>query len=135
MELKEIKKYQWKIDFWTIFLSIVSLILVILAIVLPEQRILMLIFIVISMILAIIFFYFQKTNYNEKTINILNNNIMNINQNLTEKFNYWKELDSLRVDVKMLKKQKRANIELIDIIKILIAVIIIYVIVQALKSF
>ncbi len=135
MNLKKIKNHKWKVDFWTIFFSMISLIFANFALFIPEQRILFIVFFISSIILALVFFYSQKINYNEASIKILNNNILELSHQLTEKFNYWKDLTNLKLEVEMLKKRgKRAQINLLDIIKIIIAVILVYVIVETIRS-
>lgn len=135
MDLNDAELYKGKVDFFTIFFSILSLILFNLAIFIPEQRILILSFFTISIIFTIVLFYLQKINNNEKSIKIIHNNVKEISKEMLERFNYLKELYDLKIDVEMLKKKnKRAQINLIDIIKIVVAIILIYVIVEVIKN-
>lgn len=135
MGVDRIEEDKWKIDFWTIFLSILSLIFANLAIFVPQQRTIMLGFLLISIIFAIVVFYFQKINSNEKFIKELRNETSKLSKEIIERFNYIKELSNLKVEVEMLKKRgKKAQINIIDILKVLIAIILIYVIIETLKS-
>ncbi|MDO8467435.1 MAG: hypothetical protein Q7S56_00600 [Nanoarchaeota archaeon] len=138
MDLQPIGDNKWKLDFWTIFFSIVSLILFELAIIVPQQRILISTFLSISLLFAVVLFYINKINNNEKSIIILNDNLTKMYNLFTEKFNYLKELSDLKMRISLLENKKggkRAQINLLDIIKIIVAIILIYVIFQVIKSF
>lgn len=125
----------WKIDFWTIFFSIISLNLFILALfVSEEQRIIIISFLITSIIFAVILFYIKKINSNEESIKNITNNLSELKNDLIERFNYLKDIQNLKVDIEMLKKRKKGQINLLDIIKILVAIILIYVIVETIRS-
>jgi len=126
----------WKVTFWTIFFSIIPLVLFNLALFIPEQRLMILGFLIISIIAALIFFYINKINYNEKKIQIIGEEVTSLKKELIEKFNYLRELYDLKLKVEMLEKKsnKKGQIDLLDIIKIIVAVILIYVIFQVAKS-
>ena len=129
------EEFKWKIDFWTIFFSVVSIILFILALFVPEQRNLILTFLVISILFAIIIFYINRINHNEKLIHNLRLGQIQLTKELKENFNYLKELYSLKLEIEMIKKSiKKAQITLLDIVKIVVAIILIYVIVEVVKS-
>ena len=126
----------WKVTFWTIFFSIIPLVLFNLALFIPEQRLMILGFLIISIIAALIFFYINKINYNEKKIQIIGEEVTSLKKELIEKFNYLRELYDLKLKVEMLEKKsnKKGQIDLLDIIKIIVALILIYVIFQVAKS-
>ena len=135
MNLQDIGYYKWRFDISTIFFSIISLVLFNLAVFIPEQRILILSFFTISIIFAIISFYLQKVNYVGKSIKVTQQNIKNLYNETIERFNYLQEIYNIKKDIEMLKrKDKRAQINLIDLIKIIVAVILIYVIIQIIKN-
>lgn len=124
----------WKVDFWTIFFSIISLILFNLALfVAEEQRIILVSFFTISIIFVIILYYITKINSNEESIREVKDNLFELKKDLIERFNYLKDIQNLKVDIKMLKK-KKGQINLLDLIKILVAIILIYVIWETIKS-
>jgi mannose/fructose/N-acetylgalactosamine-specific phosphotransferase system component IIC len=124
-----------KFDFWTIFFGILSLILFNLALVAPEQKTLIAGFSIISVIFAIILFYMDKVNNNEKQISELKKQVNEIDNKFTESFNYLRDLTDLKADVNMLKQNKKGEITLLDIIKIIVAVILLYVIFEVIRSF
>ncbi len=128
------EKGKWKQNYWTMFFAVLSLIFVNLAIFIPQERLLLLGFTLISIAVAIIFYYIAKTNNNESALNLLNNQLTKISQELIEKFNYLKEISNLRIEIEMLKK-KKGEISLIDILKIIVAAILIYVLIEVIKSF
>jgi len=119
----------WKVTFWTIFFSVLSLILFNLALFFPEQRFVILISFIVSVIAALIFFYVSKINYNEKLLRDIRNDI----NDLMQRFNYLKELQDMKMDIEMLKR-KRGEIELLDLLKVLIAGVLIYIIIEIIKS-
>lgn len=123
----------WKVTFWTIFFSISSLTLFNLALFIPSQRIVILGFFILSIIIALIFFYISKINYNEKNISINTNKIETFSNELLEKFNYLRDIQDIKVDLEVLKK-KKGNIELLDLLKVGIAIIFIYVIIELIRT-
>lgn len=129
---KDINSHQ---DYWTIIFALISLVLANLAIFVPQQRLIMLSFTIGSIIFAIILHYVNKTKANEKYIKRLSNIIDELSDQITEKFNYLKEIYNLKVEIEMLKKRgKKAQIDLLDLIKVIVAIILIYVIIQVIKS-
>ena len=50
----------WSFDYWSLFFSMVSLILFILALFIPEQRIVIFGFFIISTIFAVILYYSER---------------------------------------------------------------------------
>lgn len=131
------EEYPKSTDFWTVIFAIISLILANLAIFVPKQRLIILSFTIASVIFAVILYYINKINSNEKDLKFIRNKLDEIFNQVTEKFNYLKEIYKLRLEVEMLKKRdKRAqlNINLLDLIKIIVAIILIYVIIQVIKS-
>ena len=89
--------------------SVLSLILFNLALFFPEQRIMILGFLTISIIFGIILFYFQKITSNENFIRKLQDKISELAKSSTERFNYLKEIYNLKVDIEMLKKEERRH--------------------------
>ncbi len=131
----EIQEDKWKVDFWSIFFSVISLIFGNFAYFFPQQRILFITLLMITIALGIIFFYARKIDSNEKSISFIKNELSTIRKDITEKFNYLKEIYNIKVDVEMLKrKNKRGQINILDIIKILIAIILLYVVFETIKS-
>lgn len=123
-------------DYWTIIFGVISLILANLAIFVPQQRLLILSFTIGAVIFTIILNYINKINYNEKELRIIKNKFDKISNQITEKFNYLKEIYNLKVEIEMLKKRgKRAQVNLLDLVKIIVAIILIYVIIQIIKTF
>jgi|SRR3989344_2594093 len=131
MEIEELKKP--KNDYWTIIFSIIAITLANLATFVPTQRLILLGFSIISTIFAIILFYINKTNINETNIKSIHKNTKEILRELTEKFNYLKELTDIKAEIKMLKK-KRGQVNLLGIVKVIVAIILIYVIIEVVKS-
>jgi sensor domain CHASE-containing protein len=126
---------KWKIDFWTFAFGILSLILFELAIIIPKERIIISGFLAISLITTLILYYINKINFNEKIMALIKEELTDIKNELTEKFNYLKEIYNLKAEIEMLKKRgKRAQINLELLFKILVAVILVYVIIQAIKT-
>ena len=121
-------------DYWTIIFSVISIILFNFALFIPEQRMIILGFCVISIIFSVILFYIAKVNSNERTLKHLEKSISKLDANLTEKFNYLKDIYNLKVEIAMLKKNKKAQINLMDFVKIIVAVILIYVMTEVIKS-
>lgn len=122
-------------DYWTIIFSIISLILANLAIFIPKQRMMILSFTIVSAIFAFFLFYINKINKNERTLDFIKEELTKLRDSLTEKFNYLKEIYNLRVEIEMLKKKgKKGQINLEWLFKVLIAVILVYVILQVIKS-
>lgn len=115
------------VDFWSIFFSILSLILFNFALFLPEQRVISSGFTIISIIIAIIVFYANKINYNEKSFNDMKQSVSKISDELKERFNYMRELQQIKMELEMLKK-KRGNMDFLDLAKIIVAGILLYVI-------
>jgi len=126
-------------DYWSIFFGIISLIFANLAIFIPTQRIMLSAFTIFSIVFAMLIYYINKINSNEEKLDTIKREIVDfsnkVSEELTEKFNYLKEIYNLKIDVEMLKKKnKKAEIELMDLIKIIVAAILIYVLVQVVKS-
>ena len=122
-------------SFWTIGFSIISIILFELALFVPEQRLMISGFLAISLIFTIILFYINKINSNENEVNEIKEKIKELSNNITEKFNYLKEIYNLKVEIEMLKKRgKKAQINLLDLLKIIIALILLYVIFEVIKT-
>lgn len=125
---------KWKIDFWSIFFSVLSLILFELALFIPaEGKLILLTFSIVSIIFAVILYYIRKINFSYKMLIKLDEDNESIKKDFSERFNYLKDLQDLKVDVKMLKN-KRGEIEFIDIVKIAVAAILIYVIIVSIKT-
>ena len=128
----------WKIDFWTIFFSILSLILFDLSLFILQQRLLIASFSVIAIIFALISFYITKINNNEKFIKMLRINFEEFSNEFKEKLNYLKEIYDLKIRIQMLEKRiknsKKGQFNLLDLIKLIVAIILIYVIVETIKS-
>ena len=124
---------KWRIDFWSIFFSILSLALFELALFIPPQaKLIFLTISIVSVILAIVVFYINKININYKLLNKMEEDIEIIKKDLLERFNYLKDWQELKSDVKMLKN-KKGEIEFLDIVKIAVAAILIYVIIIGIK--
>ncbi|MEK6894016.1 MAG: hypothetical protein AABX10_00975 [Nanoarchaeota archaeon] len=128
-----------KIDYWSIVFSIISIIFGNLTLFIQgqNQKYIMIIFTISSILLAVVFYYINKTNNNEEIINRLKDKLEKNIQEIKEKINYIKELYELKMRVDMLEKRKsnkKGNFNLLDIIKIIVAIILIYVIVQVVKS-
>lgn len=122
---------KWKIDFWSLFFSVLSLILFELTLfVPPEQKLITSGFLIISIIFAVILYYINKINYNELMLAKLNKTL----NKFGEKVNYLKELYDLKLRVTMLERKKRGQINIMDLIKILVAIILIYVIISVARS-
>ena len=123
-------------DYWTIIFAIISLILANLAIFVPQQRLLILSFTIGAMIFAVILHYVNKISNNEEKLQIIEDKLNKISNEITEKFNYLREIYNLKGEIEMLKKRgKKAKITLLDLIKIIVAIILIYVIIQIIKTF
>lgn len=125
-----------KKDFWTIVFSLISIIFAVLVLYIPEQRIILLTFLVLSILFAIFFSYVNKIKENEKMLKTIKEKLEENSKNLIEKFNYLKEVYNLKVEVEMLKrKNKKAQaVDLISLLKILVAIILIYVIITTIKN-
>ncbi len=124
-----------KRDFGSIFFSVTSLIFAISVFLIPEQKIIILILLFLSILFAIIFSYINKINYNEKILKKIGRDLRNLSEDTKEKFNYLKEIYNLKVEVEMLKKKNKRgqSIDLMTILKIIIAIIFLYVIINILK--
>lgn len=119
------------VDFWTISFSIISLALLELTLIVPKQRIFLSIVLIISILFTLILFYINKIDNNEKSIKYINDKILE----LTDKFNSVREFNNLKMEFESFKrKYKKAQINLMDIIKVLVAILLIYVIIETLKS-
>lgn len=118
-----------------IIFSIISLVLANLTYFFPEQRLNLIGFLVLSLIFNVFLFYTKKIDSNKEDINQIIEDIKKLSGNLIEKFNYLKDLQDLKIEVEMLKKNKRGqSINLMDLIKILIAIIFLYAIYEITKS-
>lgn len=138
--MKDIPDSKWKLDFWTVFFAILSLILANLAIFIPStptSRLIILGFLITSIIFAVMLFYINNLIRVEKEVRLLKVAYSDLCTELTEKFNYLKEINTLKVDVEMLKKgqRRKAQVDILTLIKIIVAIILIYVIFQVIKSF
>ncbi len=138
MELGKIKNEEWKIDFSSVFFSIIALIFGAFAYLIPNQSILFLAFMIIAGTIGIILFYIKKINLCVNNLFIIDKNIKIIYKEMIERFNYLREIDDIKREIGFLKmenkKTKRAQINLEDIFKIIVAIILIYVISQVIKS-
>lgn len=129
-----------KIDYWSIVFSIISIIFGNLTLFIEEQnqKYIMLAFTITSILLTVVIYYINKTNNNEKLINKISSKFEKGIEELKEKINYIKELYELKLRVDMLEKKskvnRRGNFNLLDLIKLIIAIILVYVIVQVIKS-
>ena len=66
---------------------------------------------------------------------MLNEKIDKLSKEFLERFNYLKDIYNLKLEIEMLKKRnKKADFSLLDLIKIIVAIILIYVIIQIIKS-
>jgi len=92
-------------------------------------------FLIISIIFLIFLFYIKKIDSNREDIINITSEVKKISDNITEKFNYLKEIYNLKVEVEMLKRGKKAQaINLIDLLKIIVALIFLYVIYEIIKT-
>ena len=57
-----------------------------------------------------------------------------LSDELLERFNYMKEISNIKEEISMLKRKRGQVINLLEILKILVAAILIYVIYQTIKS-
>ncbi len=119
------------VDYWTLFFSVISLILFNLAFFIPQQRIVIAGFFIISLIFAFILFYIRKINFNELVLNSLSSEISEFKKQFNDKINYLKDVSDIKHRLKMLEN-KRGQIDLL--IKIAVAVVLIYVIFEIIKS-
>ena len=95
-----------RIDLWSIFFSGLSLILFILSLLIPsEQRLLIIILSVFSVIFAAIIFYVKEMNYNEKLIRKIIISLNKLSDELIERFNYIREISDIKKEIYMLKKK------------------------------
>ncbi|MEK6913419.1 MAG: hypothetical protein AABW47_01980, partial [Nanoarchaeota archaeon] len=62
MDLERVKSEKWKIDFWSVFFSIVSLIFGAFAYIIPNQNILFLSFMILTATIGVISFYIKRIN-------------------------------------------------------------------------
>ena len=136
--MQKFDEEKWKIDYWSIFFSILSLILADLALLIPQQRLLIASFSIIAIIFALISFYITKINNNEKFIKMLGINFKEFSNEFKEKLNYLKEIYDLKLRIQMLEKKiknnKKGQFNLLNLIRILVAIILIYVIIEVIKS-
>ena len=123
-----------KVDYWTIVFSILSLILFNLALLFPEQRALISLFAVVAIIFALFLFYINKIDNNEISIASLNDNFEKLSNTFIEKFNYIRELYDIKLRIEMLEKKKKGQINLMDLVKIIVAFVIIYFIISLLRT-
>ena len=123
-----------KVDYWTIVFSILSLILFNLALLFPEQRALISLFAVVAIIFALFLFYINKIDNNEISIASLNDNFEKLSNTFIEKFNYIRELYDIKLRIEMLEKKKKGQINLMDLVKIIVAFVIIYFIIGLLRT-
>jgi len=123
-----------KVDYWTIVFSILSLILFNLALLFPEQRALISLFAVVAIIFALFLFYINKIDNNEISIASLNDNFEKLSNTFIEKFNYIRELYDIKLRIEMLEKKKKGQINLMDLVKIIVAFVIIYFIISILRT-
>src|SRR3989344_1349661 len=123
-----------KVDYWTIVFSILSLILFNLALLFPEQRALISLFAVVAIIFALFLFYINKIDNNEISIASLNDNFEKLSNTFIEKFNYIRELYNIKLRIEMLEKKKKGQINLMDLVKIIVAFVIIYFIISILRT-
>ena len=116
-------------DYWTLILTVASVILGALTFLAPEQRTILVPILLGALIASIVFFYVNKISSNEKRVLFLGNEVKKIKEN----FNYVKEFVTLKAEVEMLKK-KKGQINIIDLFRIVILIILFYVIVDVLKT-
>lgn len=140
MDLERVKSEKWKIDFWSVFFSIVSLIFGAFAYIIPNQNILFLSFMILTATIGVISFYIKRINLQGINLQIIDKNTKRLNEEIIERFNYIKELNEIKRRIEFLegmesRKSKRAQINLEDIFKIVVALILIYVIFQVIRSF
>ncbi len=129
-----------KIDYWSVGFSIISIIFANLTFFINDknQKYVMLAFTLISLLTAGVIYYINKINSIEKLIFKIKDKLERSVKEFKEKINYIKELYEIKLRVDMLEKRdkinKRGQINLLDIIKIIVAIILIYVIFQVIKS-
>ena len=123
------------VDFWSIFFSVLSFILFILSLLVPsERKLLIIVFATIALICAVFVFYIQEINHNKKFIKMAIIKVNRLSDELLERFNYMKEISNIKEEISMLKRKRGQVINLLEILKILVAAILIYVIYQTIKS-
>ncbi len=133
MQQHQINNLGW-FDYWSLFFGIVSLIFSVLLFIIPQQRNIILGALLLSLLSGVIFYYTNKIGNLEKDLKKLKIDINDLNINFTERFNYLRELSDMKLRVTMLEKKRKGQIDLLSLIKLIVAVILVYVIFQVIKS-
>ncbi len=133
MQQHQINNLGW-FDYWSLFFGIVSLIFSVLLFIIPQQRNIILGALLLSLLSGVIFYYTNKIGNLEKNLKKLKIDINDLNINFTERFNYLRELSDMKLRVTMLEKKRKGQIDLLSLIKLIVAVILVYVIFQVIKS-
>jgi len=126
----------WKVDYWTIFFSILSIVLAQLSFfVSPNQRIIVISLTLASILFALLFYYVNKINYNESSIKIVKEELDKFSSSFYKEINYIKDFYELKYNVEDFMRKKRAESGfLLNLIKVIVAIILIYVIIEVIKS-
>ena len=119
------------VDYWALFFSIISLVLFNLALFIPQQRIVISGFFIISLIFAFILFYIKKINSNELLLNSIGADIDKFKKEFYDTINYLKDVADIKYRLRMLEN-KKGQVDVI--IKVIVAVVLIYVIFEVIKS-
>lgn len=126
---------KWKVDYWSIFLSIVSILLGISSLFIKEEwRLTVLGFSSIGLIVVLVIYYVKKINFVEKQMIISDNRVKRLIDKFEEKINYISEISDIKARVNMLERNRKGEINLETVIKAIIAIILIYVLIEVIKS-
>lgn len=87
-----------------------------------------------TIIFTVILHYINKIKANENYIKELTTSINKLSDQITERFNYLKELYNLKVEIEMLKRKRKAQVDIEFLIKLIVAIILVYVIFSVIKS-
>lgn len=128
-----------KLDYWSLMFSLSSLTLGVISILFindPIQRLLTLSFVLGFLLMAILGYFYNRMFNNEKEIKRIIKSIGIMKLDIIKRFNYLQDLLDIKERLSKLEmKKKKAQINLIDIFRIIIALLLIYVIFEVIRSF